>query len=340
MSALHANVSLRDLNTLRLQSKAAWFVSATSVDEVQSSAREARAKGVPLVPLGGGSNVILGPEIAALVVHVNILGREVIEEAKDQVIVRVGAGESWHETVLWAHQNGYYGLENLALIPGSVGAAPVQNIGAYGVEVENFIAQVNVVDGLSGESETLSGEDCGFGYRNSVFKREGGKHWVITSVDFRLSKRPVCCIEYPDLRKMSDDKPVTPASILEEVVAIRTRKLPDPNVQPNVGSFFKNPIVSREHARALKDEHDSMPQFPVQGGGIKLSAAWMIDYLGWRGVEEGGVRVADQHALVLINESASFAPELVVLVNKIRESVKNVFNVELEIEPQAIALDL
>lgn len=340
MSALLANVSLRDLNTLRLQSKAAWFVSATSVDEVQSSVREARAKGVPLVPLGGGSNVILGPEIAALVVHVNILGREVIEEAEDQVIVRVGAGESWHETVLWAHQNGYYGLENLALIPGSVGAAPVQNIGAYGVEVENFIAQVNVVDGLSGESETLSGEDCGFGYRNSVFKREGGKHWVITSVDFRLSKRPVCCIEYPDLRKMSDDKPVTPASILEEVVAIRTRKLPDPNVQPNVGSFFKNPIVSREHARTLKDEHDAMPQFPVQGGGIKLSAAWMIDYLGWRGVEEGGVRVADQHALVLINESASFAPELIVLANKIRSSVKSIFNVELEIEPQAIALDL
>ena len=340
MSALHANVSLRDLNTLRLQSKAAWFVSATSVDDVQSSAREARAKGVPLVPLGGGSNVILGPEIAGLVVHVNILGREVIEEAKDQVIVRVGAGESWHETVLWAHQNGYYGLENLALIPGSVGAAPVQNIGAYGVEVENFIAQVNVVDGLSGESETLSGEDCGFGYRNSVFKREGGKHWVITSVDFRLSNRPVCCIEYPDLRKMSGVKPVTPASILEEVVAIRTRKLPDPNVQPNVGSFFKNPIVSREHARTLKDEHDAMPQFPVHGGGIKLSAAWMIDHLGWRGVEEGGVRVADQHALVLVNESATFASEIIVLADKIRASVRRIFNVELEIEPQAIALDL
>ena len=340
MSALQANVSLREHNTLRLQSKAAWFVSATSVDEVQSSVREAHAKGVSLIPLGGGSNVILGPEIDALVVHINILGREVIEEAEDQVVVRVGAGESWHETVLWAHQNGYYGLENLALIPGSVGAAPVQNIGAYGVEVENFIVQVNVVDGLSGEPKTLRNEDCGFGYRNSVFKREGGKHWVITSVDFRLSKRPVCCIEYPDLQKMSDDKPVTPASILEEVVAIRTRKLPDPNVQPNVGSFFKNPIVSREHARALKDEHDAMPQFPVQVDRMKLSAAWMIDHLGWRGVEEGGVRVADQHALVLINESASFAPELIVLAAKIRSSVKSIFNVELEIEPQAIALDL
>ena len=340
MSALHANVSLRDLNTLRLQSKAAWFVSATSVDELQSSVREARAKGVSLLPLGGGSNVILGPEIDALVVHMNILGREVIEEAEDQVVVRVGAGESWHETVLWAHQSGYYGLENLALIPGSVGAAPVQNIGAYGVEVENFIAQVHVVDGLSGESETLSIEDCEFGYRDSVFKREGGKHWVITSVDFSLSKRPVCCLEYPDLRKIGDDKTVTPARILEEVVAIRTKKLPDPNVQPNVGSFFKNPIVSREHAQILKDEHDAMPQFPVQVDRMKLSAAWMIDHLGWRGVEEGGVRVADQHALVLINESASFAPELIVLADKIRASVKSVFNVELEIEPQAIALDL
>ena len=340
MSALQANVSLREHNTLRLQSKAAWFVSATSVDEVQSSVREAHAKGVSLIPLGGGSNVILGPEIDALVVHMNILGRDVIEEAEDQIVVRVGAGESWHETVLWAHQNGYYGLENLALIPGSVGAAPVQNIGAYGVEVENFIVQVNVVDGLSGESKTLRNEDCGFGYRNSVFKRDSGKHWVITSVDFRLSKRPVCCLEYPDLRKLNDDKPVTPASILEEVVAIRTRKLPDPNVQPNVGSFFKNPIVSREHARALKDEHDAMPQFPVQVDRMKLSAAWMIDHLGWRGVEEGGVRVADQHALVLINESASFAPDLIVLADKIRASVKNIFNVELEIEPQAIALDL
>ena len=340
MSALHANVSLRDLNSLRLQSRAAWFVSATSVDDVRRSVLEAHAKEVALIPLGGGSNVILGPEIDALVVHMNILGREVIEEAEDEVVVRVGAGESWHETVLWAHQNGFYGLENLALIPGSVGAAPVQNIGAYGVEVENFIVQVNVVDGLSGESKTLRNEDCGFGYRNSVFKRDRGKHWVITSVDFRLSKEPVCCLEYPDLRKMSDIKTVTPASILEEVVAIRTRKLPDPNVQPNVGSFFKNPIVSREHARTLKDEHDAMPQFPVQVDRMKLSAAWMIDHLGWRGVEERGVRVADQHALVLINESASFASELIVLADKIRTSVKSVFNVELEIEPQAIALDL
>lgn len=340
MSALQANVSLRDFNTLRLQSEAAWFVSATTVDDVKRCVREARANSLSLIALGGGSNVILGPEIDALVVHMNILGRELVEIAEDQVVVRVGAGEAWHETVLWAHQSGYYGLENLALIPGSVGAAPVQNIGAYGVEVENFIVQVNVVDGLSGESKTLSNEDCKFGYRNSVFKQECGKHWVITSVDFRLSKKPVCCLEYPDLREMSDEEPVTPARILEKVVAIRTRKLPDPISEPNVGSFFKNPVVSREHAQTLKGEHDDMPQFHLESDRVKLSAAWMIDYLGWRGVEEAGVTVSEQHALVLVNKSASFASELIVLADKIRKSVKDVFNLELEVEPQTIGLDL
>lgn len=339
MSAIQTNVSLCDLNTLRLQSKAAWFVAVTCVDEVQSSVREARVKRLPLIALGGGSNVILGPEIGAVVVHMNILGRVLIEETEGYVVVRLGAGENWHESVLWAHQNGYFGLENLALIPGSVGAAPVQNIGAYGVEVESFILQVNVVNGVSGECETLRNADCAFGYRDSTFKREAGKHWIITSVDFRLSKEPVCCFEYPELKKMSGDGPVTPARILEEVVAIRTRKLPDPGNAPNVGSFFKNPMVSREHAKALKAEHEEMPQFPAQGDRIKLSAAWMIDYLGWRGAEEAGVMVSDQHALVLINKSASFASEVIVLADKIRESVKAVFNVELEIEPQMIALD-
>ena len=339
MSALQADVSLRDLNTLRLQSRAAWFVSATSVAEVKSSVREAQTKGLPLIAIGGGSNVILGPEVAALVVHINLRGRDLMEESDSHVVVRIGAGEGWHESVLWANQNGYYGLENLALIPGSVGAAPVQNIGAYGVEVKNFIAQVNVVNGVSGECETLRNEDCAFDYRDSIFKRETGKHWVITSVDFRLSKEPICCLDYPDFRKMSEDRLVTATSILEEVVAIRTKKLPDPDNEPNVGSFFKNPVVSREHAKTLKDEHDDMPQFPVPGDQVKLSAAWMIDFLGWRGAEEAGVRVSDQHALVLINVSTSFAPELIGLANKIRESVKNYFGVELEIEPQMIALD-
>lgn len=339
MSELRTNVSLRDLNTLRLQSNAACFMSATSVEDVQLSVQEARERGFPLIALGGGSNVILGPEIEALIVHMNILGKQLLDESEEHVWVRIGAGENWHESVLWTHQNGYHGLENLALIPGSVGAAPVQNIGAYGVEVEKFISQVNVVNGVSGECGRLSNEDCEFGYRDSVFKRDSGKHWLITSVDFRLAKQPVCSLEYPDLIKMIGDEAVTPAGILDSVISIRRRKLPDPSDAPNVGSFFKNPVVSQAHAKTLKDEYNEMPQFPVQGDRIKLSAAWMIDYLGWRGAQEAGVMVSEQHALVLVNKSASFASELIVLADKICDSVNRNFNVELEIEPQMIALD-
>ncbi len=339
MSTVFANVSLRDLNTLRLESNARWFVSATSVHAVQTSVQTSQERQVPLIALGGGSNVILGPEIGGLVVHMKILGKELLAESSDHAVIRIGAGENWHKTVLWAHEKGYYGLENLALIPGSVGAAPVQNIGAYGVEVENFIVQVNVVNGVSGECETLRSEDCGFGYRDSIFKRERGKHWLITSVDFRLSKTPVCCLEYPDLRRLIADEPVTPARILEEVVAIRSKKLPDLATEPNVGSFFKNPIVSRAQAESLQDAYREMPYFSMQDDRIKLSAAWMIEQLGWRGSATAGVAVSNQHALVLINQSASFASEIIVLANKIRDSVRTRFDVDLEIEPQLIAVD-
>lgn len=339
MNALQTNVSLRNFNTLRLCSDAGWFAAARSVDEVQECVHEARNRGLPLFTLGGGSNVILGPKLDALIVHMNILGTEILEEAETYAIVRIGAGEVWHEAVLWAHREGYYGLENLALIPGSAGAAPVQNIGAYGAEVKHFIVQVNVVNSVSGECAQLSNEECEFGYRDSLFKRESGKHWVITSVDFRLSKVPVCNLEYPELKRILSGVPVTPSSILDAVIAIRTKKLPDPSDQPNVGSFFKNPIVSREHAKRLHDEHKEMPQFPAQDGRVKLSAAWMIDHLGWRGVEEAGVTVSDQHALVLVNRSASFASEVIGFANKIRKSVKMNFDVLLEIEPQTIVSD-
>jgi len=158
-------------------------------------------------------------------------------------------------------------------------------------------------------------------------------------VDFRLAKQPVCTIEYPDLIKMIGDETLTPAGILNAVISLRRRKLPDPSNEPNVGSFFKNPVVSQEHAKTLKDEHNEMPQFSVQDDRIKLSAAWMIDYLGWRGAQEAGVMVSEQHALVLVNKSASFASELIVLADKISESVSRNFHVQLEIEPQMIALD-
>lgn len=339
MSSLQTNVSLRDFNTLRLQSEAACFTSVTSLEDILASVREAQKRHLPLIPLGEGSNVILGRAIDGLVVHMNIQGREVIEESKDDVVVRIGAGETWHDLVLWAHSMGYYGLENLALIPGSVGAAPVQNIGAYGVEVEKFIDQVEVVHRLSGDCATLTHADCTFGYRDSIFKREKGSHWLITSVVLRLSKKRQCCLEYPALRASISDEPVTPESVLDAVIAIRTSKLPDPNLEPNVGSFFKNPVVSQSLAKNLNDRHQGMPQFPTLDNQTKLSSAWMIDYLGWRGKEASGVMVSERHALVLINKSASFATEVISFSEKIKESVRAEFSVDLEVEPQLIGLD-
>ena len=336
MSNVREGVPLRDLNTLKLESQATYFLSASSIEEVQLGVIEAKRNHLLITALGGGSNVILRPVIDGLTIRLNIKGREVVEEGTDHIVVRLGAGESWHECVLWAHSKGYYGLENLALIPGSVGAAPVQNIGAYGVEIQDLITGVQVVDGHSGETKTLTKNHCAFGYRDSVFKHEGGRHWLIVSVDLRLSKQAVCCLEYPGLRDHMSDSPMTPESVLHAVIALRKAKLPDPLVDPNVGSFFKNPIVSESFAKQLKATYRDMPQFTTHDNQIKLSAAWMIDHLGWRGVQENGVIVSSNHALVLINKSALYASQITHFARKISESVKATFDVTLEVEPQLI----
>ena len=339
MNDIQINAPLRDFNTLRLESWAAFFASAGTREDVQNIVHTAISRDLPLNVLGGGSNALLRRDIDGLTIHMNILGRQLVDEDVHHAVIRLGAGEVWHDVVLWAHSQGYHGLENLALIPGSVGAAPVQNIGAYGVEIEQFIERIEVVHALSGDITTLTNSECGFGYRDSVFKRAEGKHLLITSVDLRLSKKPICCLDYPGLRNAISADPVTPHHVLDAVVAIRTRKLPDPNKEPNVGSFFKNPIVSESVAARLKDKYVGMPQFATEHSQTKLSAAWMIDYMGWRGVEECGVVVSDRHALVLINRSAKFASQVIDLASKIQSSVQAEFGVQLEIEPQILGLD-
>lgn len=339
MTDLQTNAPLRHLNTLKLESQAALFMSANTREDVQAGVREASARGVPLTVLGGGSNAILRPKVEGLTIHMNILGREVVEEGPDYAVVRFGGGEAWHEAVLWAHSHGYYGLENLALIPGSVGAAPVQNIGAYGVEIETFLERIEAVHAVSGDAISVTNEECEFGYRDSVFKRNAGKHLLITAVHLRLSTKPVCCLDYPGLRTAMSEEPITPHHVLKTVVAIRTSKLPDPQTEPNVGSFFKNPIVSQALAAQLNDKYGVMPQFATEDSQTKLSAAWMIDYLGWRGVEEDGILVSDRHALVLINRSARFASQIIDFALKIQRSITEEFGIQLEIEPQIIGLD-
>ena len=339
MFEVEANVQLGSLNTLKLECIAECYVQVSTTGELQEALSEARLRSVNINVLGGGSNLILNRYLPGMTIHMGLKGRELLGESADDVVVRLQAGEEWHETVLWANAEGYFGLENLALIPGSVGAAPVQNIGAYGVEIAQMIECVHVVDVRSGDIRALTADECCFSYRDSLFKTSEGKHLIIWAVDLRLSKRPVVNTSYPALREVVPHNAATPSDVLTAVVAVRQSKLPDPSVEANVGSFFKNPIVDRVTAEHLKGDYPDMPQYPVDANTVKLSAAWMIDQLGWRGVEEFGVSVSEKHALVVINRSARYASEVIEFTDKITSSVSEKYSVSLDREPELVGID-
>ena len=339
MFEVEANVQLGSLNTLKLECIAECYVQVSTTGELQEALREARLRSANINVLGGGSNLILNRYLPGMTIQMGLKGRELLGESADDVVVRLQAGEEWHETVLWANAEGYFGLENLALIPGSVGAAPVQNIGAYGVEIAQMIECVHVVDVRSGDIRALTADECCFSYRDSLFKSSEGKHLIIWAVDLRLSKRPVVNTSYPALREAVPHNTATPSDVLTAVVAVRQSKLPDPSIEANVGSFFKNPIVDRVTAEHLKGDYPDMPQYPVDANTVKLSAAWMIDQLGWRGVEEFGVSVSEKHALVVINRSARYASEVIEFTDKITSSVSEKYSVSLDREPELVGID-
>lgn len=339
MFEVEANVQLGSLNTLKLECIAECYVQVSTTGELQEALSEARLRSANINVLGGGSNLILNRYLPGMTIHMGLKGRELLGESADDVVIRLQAGEEWHETVLWANAEGYFGLENLALIPGSVGAAPVQNIGAYGVEIAQMIECVHVVDARNGDIWALTADECCFSYRDSLFKTSEGKHLIISAVDLRLSKRPVVNTSYPALREAVPHNTATPSDVLTAVVAVRQSKLPDPSVESNVGSFFKNPIVDRVTAEHLKGEYPDMPQYPVDANTVKLSAAWMIDQLGWRGVEEFGVSVSEKHALVVINRSARYASEVIEFTDKITSSVSEKYSVSLDREPELVGID-
>lgn len=339
MLKVEANFQLGSLNTLKLECIAECYVQVSTTRELQKALSEARLRSANINVLGGGSNLILKRYLPGMTMHMGLKGRELLGESADDVVVRLQAGEEWHETVLWANAEGYFGLENLALIPGSVGAAPVQNIGAYGVEIAQMIECVHVVDARNGDIRALTADECSFSYRDSLFKTSEGKHLIISAVDLRLSKRPVVNTSYPALREAVPHNTATPSDVLTAVVAVRKSKLPDPSVEANVGSFFKNPIVDGVKAEHLQGDYPDMPQYPVDANTVKLSAAWMIDQLGWRGVEEFGVSVSEKHALVIINKSARYASEVIEFADKLSSAVFQKYGVSLDREPELIGID-
>lgn len=334
------NVNLQQHNTLGVAATAAYYVSVSSEAELLSAISWAKEQGLPLVPLGGGSNMVLPEYLDALVVAINLRGKVVVNETDEHVWLQVGAGENWHQLVMHCLDFHYWGLENLALIPGRVGAAPIQNIGAYGVELESVFAELQAIEIASGLRVTFDRNSCGFGYRDSVFKGRLKDQYIITSVTLKLNKSPCTHATYPALKQAllgCDPAHLSPERVAREVCRIRTEKLPDPTHTPNAGSFFKNPVISKAQCDSLLQRYPNLVHYP-HGGQEKLAAGWLIDQAGWKGViEDDGVGIHDQQALVLINPGLCSSRTVLALAQRVADSVHEQFGVSLEIEPRVYA---
>jgi UDP-N-acetylmuramate dehydrogenase len=350
------NARLDARNTFGVPARAPMLAEVADATVLPELFGNAMLRDGPVLVLGGGSNLLFAgdPEGAVLALRGQHVGFADANAAGDErVIVRADAGVEWHALVLWTLSQGLAGLENLALIPGTVGAAPIQNIGAYGVEVCGTIHAVEAFERAGAGMRRLAREECAFAYRDSLFKREPGR-FVVTAVEFALSRRAAPCLDYSgigqELAAMGVDGAPRASQVAEAVIRIRRRKLPDPAVVGNAGSFFKNPIVPATLADALASRHPGLPVFPVapfpadaaahgetgDGGLRKLSAAWLIDACGWKGHRRGDAGVSDAHALVLVNHGGATGAQLLALARDIAASVQERFGVALEPEPRIV----
>ncbi|MDP2868380.1 UDP-N-acetylmuramate dehydrogenase [Methyloversatilis sp.] len=333
---LQTDADLRNLNTLHLPARAARLQPVDDAADLPVLTDAALDVGGPVLVLGGGSNIVFGRDVDGTVLHMRTRGIDVLGRTGNDVLVSVAAGENWHDWVAHALAQGWHGLENLALIPGTVGAAPVQNIGAYGVELIDYLDHVDAWDMTDRRWLRLGADECRAGYRDSVFKRELAGRAVITRVAFRLGTRPEVRCDYADLQRELSSRgvtQVTPQHVFDAVCAVRRAKLPDPAVLGNAGSFFRNPVLPADAAATLLAAHPDAPHHPAADGAVKFAAAWLIDHCGWKGVRRGEAGVHDRQALVLVNHGEASATDLLDLAADIRASVHARFGVTLEPEP-------
>lgn len=331
---IRKNVSLKPYNTFGIDVPAEYFVELTSEDQLQEIASDAKLPSQKLL-LGGGSNILLTRPVEGLVVRNCLKGITVSEENDEHIWLDVKAGEVWHDLVLHTVDKNVGGLENLSLIPGCVGAAPMQNIGAYGVEVKDIIETVIAWHIEDRQYLSLSNSDCRFGYRDSIFKHELKNKVIITSVIFKLNKIPALNTTYGAIQQQLDTMGVVQPSvksISEAVIAIRSSKLPDPKKIGNAGSFFKNPIIDISHFNSLKKHYPEIPSYPLDDNFVKVPAGWLIEQAGWKGYKEGEVGVHQMQALVLVNYGSAKGSDIWNLSEQVLKSVKDKYNIELERE--------
>jgi UDP-N-acetylmuramate dehydrogenase len=331
------NAPLIRRNTFRVPARAALLAEVHEPVTLAELLALPEVDGRPLLVLGEGSNVLFTRDFDGLVLAMANRGIEVLEDAGEAVRVRAAAGEDWHGLVRWSLAQGLCGLENLSLIPGTVGAAPIQNIGAYGAELAKTLETVEAYDRKTGKTARLTREQCEFSYRQSVFKQQP-ERWIITAVELRLRRYAALKLDYAGVREELAAMKITGPTakdVSEAVCRLRRRKLPDPAVIGNAGSFFKNPIVSNGEAQKQQAAHPGLPVFSAPDG-RKLSAAWLIEQCGWKGFREGDAGVSDKHALVLVNHGKATGAQIWSLARRIRDSVQEKFDVQLEPEPRIL----
>jgi UDP-N-acetylmuramate dehydrogenase len=333
------HASLARLNTFGVAATARWLAGVRDAGAIPSVLALPAVRGSPAMVLGEGSNVLFAADFPGLVLRTAFDSVRVVDDDRSTALVRAEAGAGWDALVDWALARDLAGLENLALIPGRVGAAPIQNIGAYGAEVAESIETVEAWDRQAGRFVRLDALQCGFAYRDSVFKREP-ERWIVTAVEFRLSREARPRIDYAGIREELVAHGVTadptPQQVADAVRRLRRRKLPDPAVIGNAGSFFKNPVVEAALANRIRAGHPQAPVYPAGESYSKLSAAWMIESCGWRGHNDGDAGISAQHALVLVNHGAASGAQLLALARRVADSVEQRFGVRLEPEPRIV----
>lgn len=331
------DISLKSLNTFGIDAKAKFFLALKHESDLNRLTDN--IKNSNIFCLGGGSNVLFVNDFDGLVIANNLKGINIIDSNDDYVTLEVAAGENWHNFVSLTLKNKYYGLENLALIPGKVGGAPIQNIGAYGAEQSEFFVYLKAFDLVDLKFKTFSKEECLFDYRASVFKNKFKNRYLIINVTYKLSRKPILNLKYKELeeevRKIPTINP-DPKYIFEAVCRIRQRKLPDPSILGNAGSFFKNPIIDKAKFYTIKNQYEDFRGFEMLDGRMKVFAAWLIEKCGWKGYREGDAGVHDNHSLILVNYGNASGKDILNLSNKIKESVLEKFDIFLEPEVEIV----
>jgi UDP-N-acetylmuramate dehydrogenase len=338
---IQSDVPLKEFTTMRLGGPARHLVIVNSRDELVQSVAWAEERGLPVFLLGDGSNIIIRDNgFDGLIIVNRIMGFDATEDDPDHVTLKVGAGENWDEVVRRSVDMGLSGIEALSYIPGTAGATPVQNVGAYGQEIADTFVELEAYDMLTHGFVRMRRDECGFSYRNSIFKNPQNRRYVIVSVTLRLGREPLSPPFYESLQKHFDEHGVhsgfTPQTVRDAVIAIRTEKLPDPKVIANTGSFFKNPIIPREIFENMKQQVPDLKHFDMPDGRVKLAAGWLIDQAGLKGYSAHGMKVYDKNALVFVNESAESYRDLATFKNEITEKVREKFGVTLEQEPELL----